>query len=101
MKNIVSGWHTHKKIVITGAQIITILTLVLGMIGNHYSNAGNTDAITSSNQWMKDAIKSDRITIQSLQVENAILKTKFDELKERVDLDEFMYRLDRESKLNP
>ncbi len=100
MRDLAKKWQLHKRVVISGAQIITILTLVLGVIGNHYSNTANTDAISSSGQWMKDAIKADRITIQSLQVENAILRTKFDDLKERVDLTEFMDRLEKESKLN-
>lgn len=101
MRDIAKKWQLHKRVVISGAQIITILTLVLGVIGNHYSNTDNTDAITTSNQWMKDAIKADRITIQSMQIENAILRTKFDCLKERVDSDKFMQILNRETKLNP
>jgi cell division protein FtsB len=94
------AWTKHKKSVITGAQIVTIITLLAGIVGSYYNTHANSTAIDTnaaaidtSSQWMKDAIKADRQTIQSLQLENAILKTKFDDLKEKVDANESIQRL--------
>ena len=88
MKEIIGGWNRHKKVVITGAQVVTILTLIVGLLGNFYSTSQNSNEIGTQNQWMKDAIKLQNTEITDLRIENAVLRTKYDDLKERVQADE-------------
>lgn len=88
MKEIIGGWNRHKKVFITGAQVVTILTLIVGLLGNFYSTSQNSNEIGTQNQWMKDAIKLQNTEITDLRIENAVLRTKYDDLKERVQADE-------------
>lgn len=88
----IAVWNKHKKTVITSAQVMTVVTMLAGIIGNHYSNTQNSEAIGSSTQWMKDAIKLQTTEIVNLRIDNAVLKTKYDTLKERVEADEALIR---------
>lgn len=76
----ITTWNKHKKTVLSGAHIITILTLIGGVVGNYLENGKNSSSIESSSQWMKDAIKIQSKEIIDLRIENAILKTKIDYL---------------------
>ena len=67
---------------------MTILTLIVGLLGNFYSTSQNSNEIGTQNQWMKDAIKLQNTEITDLRIENAVLRTKYDDLKERVQADE-------------
>jgi hypothetical protein len=78
------GWNAHKKIVITGAQIITILTLVAGIWTNHLSNSSNETALTNQNQWMKDAIREQRGKIEILEVKVAVLESEVTDAKQDI-----------------
>jgi len=78
------SWNTHKKVVVTGAQIITILTLVAGIWTNHLSNASNEATLNNQNQWMKDAIKSELSRIEVLEVKVAVLESQVKDAKEDI-----------------
>jgi len=83
-EKIKKGWNTHKKIVITGAQIITILTLAAGILTNHIGNSSNEAALTTQNQWMKDAIREQRGRIEILEVKTAVLESQVKDAKEDI-----------------
>ena len=92
MKALIGRWNKHKKKVITGAQVMAVITMIGGMIENHYSIGQNSTEISTQNQWMKDAIKLQTTDIVDLKIENAVLRTKYDDLKERVQMDEQLLR---------
>jgi hypothetical protein len=85
MNKITKSWNIHRKVVITGAQIVTILTLLSGIIVNYSTNNQNKDDIATSSQWMKDAIKQQNQEIKQLQIDNAVLKVEYEDLKEDVN----------------
>lgn len=83
----IKDWDKHKKIVLTGANVITIATLLIGVVSNYWENGKNSSTIESSSQWMKEAIKSQNKEIIELRIDNAVLKTKIESLKDRLDKD--------------
>jgi len=88
MKQLTEGWSKHKGIVITGAQIVTIITLIVGLVGNHNSINQNAADIGTQNQWMKDAIKMQNSEIITLRIQTAVLQARYDALKDQIIRDE-------------
>jgi predicted RNase H-like nuclease (RuvC/YqgF family) len=90
MKNLIQKVKQKGKLVLTGTQIVAILTLGGGAIQNYWSNHDNSIQITNSSEWMKNAIKNQSEEIKNLQMENISYKTEIMNLKERVSRDEHL-----------
>lgn len=73
---------THRRFIVTGAQILTVLGLAAGILHNYLTGNTNDTAIKGANTWMAAAIKEQTQEIKCLQISNAVLSTEIHNLKE-------------------
>ena len=66
-KSLKKRWKKHGHFVITGGQIITILTLIAGIYANHVQALKNAADIKHSEKWIGDNLGDKTTSISNLQ----------------------------------